>query len=82
LSQQPRLKFFQGSSQDLDGLHDQIADWLESGGATPLNYSCKILYSTIRRRWVIFAVVLYVKGPITQQVRSQIAVPGLSFTPN
>jgi hypothetical protein len=31
-------KFFKGTGDNLDALHNEIVDWLDKTGATPTNY--------------------------------------------
>jgi hypothetical protein len=74
-----RVKFFQGTSDDLDGLHERIAEWLDNTSATPLNFAFNTRYCEQEDRWAILGVVLYQPGPVA---RTRIAVPGLGFSPN
>lgn len=77
----PRAKLFQGTSDDLDGLHDQIAQWLDTTNATPLNFSFNTRYHEQDDKWAILGIILYVQGTVAQPT-SSIAVPTLRFSSN
>ena len=67
----PHPKFFEGSSDDLDALHDAIAKWMAESGVNPVNILINVQFHVEDRKWHILCVVMYEDG------LGQIRIPGI-----
>lgn len=60
-----KVKFFVGDDSALNTLQNQITDWLDCSGVTPVNMNSSVHYDN---GWHIIVIVYYQDGPTSNLV--------------